>query len=74
MIKNTEIIFEGYSYSFELKPDTKDSIICSINLNGIPSFEGKITLKEIYSQITALDEYTMEEIFNIFKEVEKDKF
>ena len=74
MLKNTDIIFEGNSYTCELKPDTKDSIICSINLNGIPSFEGKITLKEIYSQITALDEYTMEEIYNILKDVEKEKF
>ena len=74
MQKNVEIVFEGNSYSCELKPDTNDSIACNIYQNGLPNFEGKITLKDIYSQIPAFDEYSMEEIFNVLNEVEKDKF
>ena len=74
MLKNVEIVFEGNSYSCELKPDTNDSISCNIYLNGLPNFEGKIALKDIYSQIPAFDEYSMEEIFNVLNDVEKDKF
>jgi hypothetical protein len=74
MLKNVEIVFEGNSYSCELKPDTNDSIACNIYQNGLPNFEGKITLKDIYSQIPAFDEYSMEEIFNVLNDVEKDKF
>jgi len=74
MLKNVEIVFEGNSYSCELKPDTNDSISGNIYLNGLPNFEGKIALKDIYSQIPAFDEYSMEEIFNVLNDVEKDKF
>ena len=74
MLKNIEIIFEGNTYSCELKPDTNDSIICNIYQNGFPNFEGKITLKEIYSQINAFEDYSMEELFTILKDIEKDKF
>ena len=74
MQKNVEIVFEGNSYSCELKPDTNDSIACNIYQNGLPNFEGKIALKDIYSQIPAFDEYSMEEIFNVLNDVEKDKF
>ena len=74
MLKKEEIIFEGNSYSCELKPDINDSIICNIYLNDLLNFEGKITLKDIYLQIPAFDEYTMEELFNILNEVGKEKF
>jgi len=74
MLKNVEIVFEGNTYSCELKPDTNDSIICNIYQNGFPNFEGKITIKEIYSQINAFKNYYMEELFTILKDIEKDKF
>ena len=73
-MKNVEIVFEGNTYSCELKPDTNDSIICNICENGFSNFAGKITLKDIYSQINAFEDYSMEELFTILKEIEKDKF
>ena len=74
MLKNVEIVFEGNTYSCELKPDTNDSIICNICQNGLSNFEGKITLKDVYSQIKAFEDYSMEELFTVLKDIEKDKF
>ena len=74
MFKTTEINFEDKSYSCEIRAENNESLIIKIHKDGIPNFEGKLALKEIYSQIPALDEYSMEEIFNILKELEKDKF
>ena len=74
MLKNVELIFEGNSFSCELKPESKDSIICNIYQNGLINFEGKITLKDLYSQIKAFEDYSIEELFTILKDIEKDKF
>ena len=74
MLKNVELNFEGISYSCELKPDTNDAIICNIYKISFLNFEGKITLKDVYTQIIAFEDYSMEELFNILKDIEKEKF
>ena len=49
-------------------------MICKIYQDDFLNFEGKLSLKELYSQIPAFDEYSMEEIFNVLNDIEKDKF
>ena len=74
MLKKVELKFKGNSYSCELKPETNDTIICNIYKINLLNFEGKITLKDVYKQIIAFEDYTMEELFNILKDIEKEKF
>ena len=74
MSKKLEISYEGKPYSGEIKSESNESLICTISQDCILNFEGKITLKEIYSQIPYFDEYTAQEILNILIEIEKDKF
>ena len=74
MQKNVEVNFEGNFYSCELKPESNDSITCNVYLNSFLNFEGKITLKDDYAQIIAFEDYSMEELFNILKDIEKEKF
>ena len=74
MLKNIELNFEGNFFSCELKPESNDSITCNIYQNSLLNFEGKITLKDVYAQINAFEDYSMEELFNILKEIEKEKF
>ena len=74
MLKKTQIDFDGKSYACEISPENNESIICKIYQDGLLNFVGKLSLKEIYSQIPAFDEYSMEEIFNVLNDIEKDKF
>ena len=71
MLKNIELNFEGNFFSCELKPESNDSITCNIYQNSLLNFEGKITLKDVYAQIIAFEDYSMEELCNILKEIEK---
>ena len=63
MFKKIDIYFEDKSYSCEIKADNNESIFCKIYQDDLLNFEGKITLKEIYSKISAFDDYTIEEVF-----------
>jgi len=74
MLKKTQIDFDGKSYACEISPENNESIIIKIYQDGLLNFVGKLSLKEIYSQIPAFDEYSMEEIFNVLNDIEKDKF
>ena len=72
MLKKIDITFEDKSYSCEIKAENNESITIKIYQDSLQNFEGKITLKEIYSQIPAFDDYTMEELFNILNDLEKE--
>lgn len=66
--------FEGKDYSCELTSTDNQTINLGINENGLLKFNGTITLKDIYQQIAAFDEYTMEEVFAVLKDLPDDKF
>ena len=74
MLKNIDIISGDKSYSCEIKDNKDESITCKIYQDSLLKFEGKITLNEIYSTISAFKGYTMEEIFDALNDLEKDKF
>ena len=74
MLKKIDIISRDKSYSCEIKDNKDESITCKIYQDSLLKFEGKITLNEIYSTISAFKGYTMEEIFNALNDLEKDKF
>ena len=74
MFKKLDLIFEDKTYSCEIKAENDELIICKIYQDIILNFEGKISLKEIYSQISAFDEYTMEELFKVINDLEKENF
>ena len=74
MLKKTQIDFDGKLFSCEISPGNNESLKCKIYQDDFLNFEGKLSLKELYSQIPAFDEYSMEEIFNVLNDIEKDKF
>ena len=74
MFKKFDLIFEDQTYSCEIKAENDELIICKIYQDILLNFEGKISLKEIYSQISAFDEYTMEELFKVINDLEKENF
>ena len=74
MFKKLDLIFEDQTYSCEIKAENDELIICKIYQDILLNFEGKISLKEIYSQISAFDEYTMEELFKVINGLEKENF
>ena len=56
-----------------IKSENKDTINITISEKDTPKFNGILTLKEIYEQIPAFDEYTIEEIFSAFDDITMDK-
>ena len=74
MLKKTQIDFDGKLFSCEISPGNNESLKCKIYQDDFLNFEGKLSLKELYSQIPAFDEYSMEEIFSVLNDIEKDKF
>ena len=74
MLKKTELNYQDQTFSCELTPVSNDLIICKIYKEDFLNFQGKLSLKEVYSQIPALDEYSMEELFKVLNALEKDKF
>ena len=66
MFKKVDIIFEDNSYSCIIKADKEEeSITFIIYQNNLINFEGKITLKEIYTKISIFQGITIEQLFNV---------
>ena len=72
MEKKIEFENEGKNHICLLKSENNDTINIKISEKDTPKFNGKLTLKEIYEQIPAFDEYTIEEIFSAFDDITKD--
>ena len=74
MEKDTTITFEDKTYSCKLI--SKDGQVLNVELSEdlFLKFNGSINLKDIYSQIHAFDEYTMEEVFSVMKDLSEEKF
>ena len=73
MKKEIEFSFEGVNYICSLEEENKDNINIDISEGEEPKFSGKISLKEVYKQISAFDEYTMAEFFAAAEDLTKDK-
>ena len=73
MKKEIEFAFDGINYLCLLEEENKDNINIDIKEGDLPKFNGKISLKEVYEQISAFDEYTMGEFFAAVEDLTKDK-
>ena len=73
MKKAFELDFDGVNYKCSLEEENKENINIEIKNGDFSKFNGKISLKDIYNQIPAFDEYTMEEFFSAAGDLTKDK-
>ena len=73
MKKEIKFSFEAHNYQCLLEPKDKDIIKIVIREDDIPKFNQQLSLKEVYEQIRAFKEYSMEEFFSALDELTKDK-
>ena len=73
MKKEIKFSFEEYNYDCILESTDKENIKISIKEDSLPKFSKTINLNEIYEQIRAFKEYSMEEFFSALDELGKDK-
>ena len=72
MKKEIKFSFEEHNYECILESIDKETIKILIKENSIPKFNKTLNLKEIYEQIRAFKEYSMEEFFSALDELGKD--
>ena len=72
MKKGINFSFEGNNYDCLLEATDKENIKIEIKESNYPKFTRNINLKEIYEQIRAFSEYSMEEFFSALNELTKD--
>ena len=72
MEKQIKFSFEEHNYNCILESTDKENIKISIKEDSLPKFSKTINLNEIYEQIRAFKEYSMEEFFSALNELGKD--
>ena len=72
MKKEIKFSFEEHNYECILEAKDKENIKISIKEDSLPKFSKTINLNEIYGQIRAFKEYSMEEFFSALDELGKD--
>ena len=72
MKKEIKFSFEEHNYQCLLEAKDKEIIKIEIIEAEIPKFNQQLSLKEIYEQIRAFKEYSMEEFFSALDELTKD--
>ena len=73
MKKEIKFSFEEHNYQCKLEAKDKEIIKIVIREDDIPKFNHQFSLKEVYEQIRAFKEYSMEEFFSALDELTKDK-
>ena len=74
MQKDVPIQFESKTYSCKLESKDSQELKVEISEEIILKFKGNTNLKNIYEQIRAFDDYTMEEVFTAMKDLPKEDF
>ena len=72
MKKEIKFSFEEHNYEFILEATDKETIKILIKEDSLQKFKKTLNLKEIYEQIRAFKEYSMEEFFSALDELGKD--
>jgi len=72
MKKEIKFSFEESNYECILEVIDKENIKILIKEDTLPKFSKELNLKEIYEQIRAFNEYSMEEFFSALDEITKD--
>jgi hypothetical protein len=72
MKKEIKFSFEEHNYVCILEPANKENIKIVIKEDDLPKFNRDLNLKEIYEQIRAFNEYSIEEFFSALEELAKD--
>ena len=63
MEKQIKFSFEEHNYNCILESTDKENIKISIKEDSLPKFSKTLNLNEVYEQILAFKEYSMEEFF-----------
>lgn len=74
MQKDISLKFEDKIYSCKIESTDGQTLSAELSEEMLLKFKGCINLKDIYNQIRAFDDYTMEEIFTVMKDMSEDKF
>ena len=74
MQKDVPIQFESKTYSCKLESKDSQELKIEISEEMFLKFKGNTNLKNIYEQIRAFDDYTMEEVFTAMKDLPKEDF
>ena len=68
-----EIEFNSYKFNIEIKIES-NYINFFIISNNFKNFQGSLSLEEIISQISLFEDYNIQEICEILKELNSEKF
>ena len=68
-----EIEFNSYKFNIEIKIES-NYINFFILSNNFKNFQGSLSLEEIISQISLFEDYNIQEIYEILKELNSEKF
>ena len=68
-----EIEFNSYKFNIEIKIES-NYINFFIISNNFKNFQGSLSLEEIISQISLFEDYNIQEIYEILKELNSEKF
>ena len=74
MEKEISLKFENEIYLCKLESTDSNLLNIELSKNLFPKYKGSVELKNIYEQIRAFDEYTMEEVFSVMKDISQEKF
>ena len=74
MEKKVNINFEEKNYECKIGSTDDQTMNITISNEGLTKFNGSINLKDIYEKISALEDYTMKEIFAVFEDLKDEKF
>jgi len=67
MKKNFNANFEGKDYECKIESKDEQNINITFVNEGLPKFNGTISLKDIYKKLPVFEDYTMKEIFQCWK-------
>ena len=68
------IHFENEKYECKIESTDKQNINVNIENNGLLKFKGSISLKEIYSKVSLLKGFSMEELFSVINDLKEENF
>ena len=68
-----EIEFNSYKFNIEIKIES-NYINFFIISNNFKNFQGSLSLEEIITQISLFEDYNIQEIYEILKELNSEKF
>ena len=73
-MENISIKHEDIIYSSKFQSKDNQTLIVELREEMLLKFNGSINLTDIYKQIRAFQDYTIDEVFSIMKDLPQEKF